>query len=276
MTTVGRRAAARRGRDRTMSDGSQSGKGQAETPTPAIQKIKHEAAEFVRFILGAAVVFMIITTIGFRTFYIPSGSMEPTLEEGDRVIVLNFVYGWSRHSLQFGLGGYLPPGDGRIFGRLPGRGDVIVFRHPVRREHLIKRVIGLPGDRIQVREGRLYINGEIVPRDVLGSVTYRNYRGFIERDMAVYEETLPGGVKHRIYEATDQGEYDNTPEFTVPEGSVFVMGDNRDNSQDSRSPLGPIPSEFIVGRAVTVLFTFHHCQREEGLSCPSGRVWRPL
>jgi signal peptidase I len=278
MTSTGWRAAALCGRDDTMSDESQSGKGQAETPIPALEKIKRETIEFVRFILGAAVVFMIITTVGFRTFYIPSGSMEPTLEVGDRVIVLNFVYGWSRHSLQFGLGAGLPEGDGRILGRLPGRGDVIVFRHPERREHLIKRVIGLPGDRIQMREGRLFINGEIVPRDLRGAVSYRNYSGVRVNDINRYEETLPGGVTHAIYEETDQGFADDTPEITVPDGHVFVMGDNRDNSQDSRSPLGAVPAEFIVGRAVTVLFTLHSCDREEGLSCPRmwDRVWRGL
>jgi signal peptidase I len=258
-----------------------------ESPAPvaAADKFKHEAIEFVRFILGAAVVFLIITTVAFRTFYIPSSSMEPTLEVDDRVIVLNFVYGWSRHSLQFGLGAGLPAGEGRILGRLPGRGDVIVFRHPERREHLIKRVIGLPGDEIQVREGRLYINGEIVPRDLRGAISFRDRN---DRLMSpkLYEETLPGGRTHLIYEDSDRYDeealtpfgVDDTTVFSVPENHVFVMGDNRDHSSDSRSDLGVVPAEFIVGRAVTVLFTLHACKPEPGLECPRvwDRMWRGL
>lgn len=258
--------------ERTMSDESQ-------TASLTVDKIKREVIEFIRFILGAAVVFMIITTVAFRTFYIPSGSMEPTLEVEDRVIVLNFVYGWSRHSLQFGLGNYLPQGDGRILGRMPGRGDVIVFRHPDprEREHLIKRVIGLPGDVIEMREGRLFINGEIVPRDLRGEVSYQTHlRGIVSPNL--YDETLPNGVRHHIYELADDENLDDTPPFTVPEGHVFVMGDNRDSSNDSRGTLGPIPVENIVGRAVTVLFTLHSCRQEEGLTCPRtwDRMWRGL
>jgi signal peptidase I len=244
-------------------------------------KIRREAVELGRFILGVAVLFLLITTVLIRTFYIPSSSMEPTLEVQDRVIVLNFVYGWSRHSLQFGMGGALPEGEGRIFGRLPGRGDVIVFRHPDpgKREHLIKRVIGLPGDEIRMRSGRLYINGEVVPRESLGKVEYRDRWGRIVAPTR-YEETLPGGRRHAIYEHTDDGQFDDTPAFTVPEGNVFVMGDNRDESSDSRNfledGLGYVPVEFIVGRAATVLFTLHRCRREEGLACPKGRVLQGL
>jgi signal peptidase I len=241
---------------------------------PAAERLKHEAMEIVRALVGAFIVYLLITTVLFRSFYIPSGSMEPTLEVSDHVIVLNFVYGWSRHSLQLGLGNLLPPSKGRLFGRMPNRGDVIVFRHPKpdNREHLIKRVIGLPGDKVQVKEGRLYINGEVVPRKPMGQVAYRDYHGEIERPM-LYEETLPGGKRHAIYERGDDEALDNTIVYTVPEGHVFVMGDNRDASADSRVPeTGYIPVENIVGQAVTVLFTLHHCKREEGLTCPTGRV----
>ena len=241
----------------------------------AAAKIKAEAIELVRFILGAAAIYLVITSLIFRSFYIPSGSMEPTLEVNDHVIVLNFAYGWSRHSVQLSLGTWLPRGEGRVLGRLPKRGDVIVFRHPERREHLIKRVIGLPGDTIQVREGRLYINNEIVPRELRGDVTYRKRNGGVVT-ATLYDEVLPNGDTHKIYELGDDFPYDNTQRFIVPENRVFVMGDNRDDSLDSRSELGAIPVENIVGKAATVFFTLHRCKREPGLTCPTGRVWRPL
>lgn len=258
-----------------------------------MESAKRQIVELVRFIAGAAVVYLIITTVLFRTFYIPSTSMVPTLEVGDRVIVLNFIYGWSRHSLPFGLGLHLPEGDGRILGGGPGHGDVVVFRHPNGGEHLIKRVIGLPGDRIQVRGGELYFCAapcssdaelERVPREALGELRYRdherdlygNQRDVIRR-VDSYLQTLPNGRSFEIFERSDTYDYDDTRVFRVPENYVFVMGDNRDSSNDSRSPtLGFVPIENIVGRAVTVLFTFRSCRAEPGLTCPNGRVWRPL
>ncbi len=244
-------------------------------------------SEIVRFIGGAAVVFLAITTVLFRSFYIPSSSMVPTLEVEDRVIVLNFVYGWSRHSLPFGVGDLLPAGAGRIFGRLPGRGDVVVFRHPNGGEYLIKRVIGLPGDRVQMRAGRLHIceapcasndDFELVERETTGQVRYRTYQGEIV-SVRRYTETLPNDRSYTTYERVDRvnGSGRNTPVFTVPENRVFVMGDNRDASNDSRSSsLGFVPTGNLLGRAVTVFFTLKNCREEPGLTCPSGRVWRPL
>jgi len=241
------------------------------------ERLKHEAIELVRFILSAAGVFVVITTLIFRVFYIPSGSMEPTLEVGDRVMVLNFAYGWSRRSVQFGIGDYLPGGSGRILGRLPERGHVVVFYDPVQRQHLIKRVIGLPGDTVKMTDGRLYINDELTPRDLRGVVSYRERRGNIVQPR-LYEEALPDGPEHWIYERTDDANLDNTFTFTVPDGNIFVMGDNRDDSQDSRKigGFGYVPVENLVGRAVTVLFTLHRCKPEPSLQCPTGRVWRGL
>jgi len=240
-------------------------------------RIKHEAIELVRFILSAAAVFLVITTFVFRVFFIPSGSMEPTLEVGDRVMVLNFAYGWSRRSLQFGMGDHLPGGSGRFLGRLPERGHVVVFYDPVQRLHLIKRVIGLPGDTIKMIGGRLYINDDLVPRDLRDVVTYRTRRGD-QVSPNLYEESLPDGPQHWIYELSDDRSLDDTITFTVPDGHVFVMGDNRDDSQDSRKigGIGYVPVENLVGRAVTVLFTLHRCRPEPALTCPTGRVWRGL
>ncbi len=239
----------------------------------------HEAKELVRFVAGAFAVYLVIITLAFRTFYIPSGSMEPTLQVGDRVIVLNFLYGYSRHSLPFGIGDLLPAGDGRILGGLPGRGDVVVFRNPNRGEkgHLIKRVVGLPGDTVQVQRGRLIINGELVPQEPLGVTTYKNhYNSIVSPDE--YVETLPNGREHSVFDLGSRYDLDDTPPITVPADHVFVMGDNRDASSDSRNlrDLGPVPTEYLVGRAVTVLFTLHGCKKEPGLECPSGRVWRGL
>lgn len=249
---------------------------ETETPDRGV-RLRHDAVEFLRFFAGAAAVYLLITTVFFRVFFIPSSSMEPTLEVGDRVLVLNFAYGWSRHSLPFGVGDALPAGEGRLLGRMPKRGDVVVFRHPARRDHLIKRVIGLPGDEIQVSGGRLYINGEIVPQALVGRYRYRTYEGDVEA-VSRYDENLPDGPTHAVYDLPLRGEFDDTGVFVVPDNHVFVMGDNRDRSSDSRAvhSLGPAPVENLVGRAVTVLFTLHNCTPEEGLTCPTGRILRPL
>ncbi len=192
--------------------------------------------------------------------------------------------------MPLGLGDHKPTCDGRILGRLPARGDVVVFRHPAcdpRRssstnkcEHLIKRVIGLPGDRIEMRAGRLYLNGELVERELVDIIRYRTYDSHEIVDPRLYEETLPGGKSHNIYERSDSHTLDDGVQFVVPDHHVFVMGDNRDMSRDSRDlrSLGPVPTEQLVGKAMTVLFTFKRCRKEATLSCPStwDRWMKPL
>ena len=213
--------------------------------------------ESVKTILYAALIAIGIRTVAFEPFNIPSGSMIPTLLVGDYLFVSKFSYGYSRHSMPFSPNLF----DGRIFGSLPRRGDVAVFKLP--RDgatDYIKRIIGLPGDRIQVRAGRLYVNGELVPRESLGPYTVEGDGPRIT--VRLYRETLPGSaglpaVSHEILESTDDGPFDNTVEFRVPERHVFAMGDNRDNSLDSRAmnAVGFIPIENLVGRAEFIFFS---------------------
>jgi signal peptidase I len=202
-----------------------------------------------------------VRTVFYEPFNIPSESMVPTLLVGDYLFVSKFSYGYSRYSLPLGL----PLIPGRIFFTPPQRGDVVVFKLPRDNEtDYIKRIIGLPGDRIQVREGRLYVNGTVVPRERIEDYLARSeLTGRAER-FPRYIETLPGGKKHEIIELHgDTGPLDNTGEYVVPEGHYFAMGDNRDNSLDSRVPpnapgqpgVGFIPKENLVGRAEFLFFS---------------------
>ncbi len=190
-------------------------------------------------------------TLLFQPFNIPSGSMIPTLLIGDFLFVSKYAYGYSNHSLPFSP----PLFHGRIFSSPPKRGDVVVFKLPRDGQtDYIKRVIGLPGDTIQMKEGRLYINGTIVPREPIAKVQTEDLFGHCAMS-PTYKETLPGGVSHTIIEIEgDTGFYDNTGVYTVPPDNYFMMGDNRDNSTDSRVPpdqggVGYVPSEDLVGRA---------------------------
>ena len=237
-----------------------------------------ELGETVRFLAGVAAVWFVLVTFAFAAFHMPSESMQPSLQVGDRVLVSKWAYGYSRHSLPLGMGYLLPESwSGRILGRLPERGDVVVIRDPEQGINLIKRVVGLPGDTVEVRAGQLYLNGDAVPRDPLDVVRYRDHGGEVVQ-VAQYDETLPGGPVHVIYERGDDYGLDNAGPFRVPADHVFLMGDNRDRSQDSRARygIGYVHTDQLVGRAETVLFTFASCRREEGLICPPWRVWRGL
>lgn len=209
-------------------------------------------------IRGFAVAFaiaMIIRTFLYQPFNIPSGSMIPTLLVGDYLFVNKFTYGYSRHSFPFGL----PIFKGRVYDHAPKQGEVVVFFNP-KHDNLdyIKRLIGLPGDRVQVKDGILYINDKPVTLERI-----EDYHT-VDKDgrLAVipqYIETLPNGVKHRILKSAPfgQGRLDNTEVFVVPEGHYFMMGDNRDGSSDSRvmSTVGFIPFENLIGRAEILFFS---------------------
>jgi signal peptidase I len=241
-------------------------------------KAAGEFGETVRFFGGVVAVWFVLVTFVFAAFHIPSESMQPGLQVGDRVLVSKFSYGYSRHSLPLGIGYVLPQSwSGRVFGSLPDRGDVVVVRDPDQGINLIKRVIGLPGDRIEMRAGRLYINGDRIPREPNATVRYRDRNGVLVQ-AASYIETLPGGDTHEIYERSDTAPLDDVGPFVVPENNLFLMGDNRDASADSRVAmgLGYVHRDEVVGQAWTVLFTFASCREEEGLYCPSWRVWRGL
>jgi signal peptidase I len=188
-------------------------------------------------------------------FYVPSGSMEPTLLIGDALLASKFAYGYSTASLPIQIN---LPETGRVFGDTPKRGDVVVFRWPGDRSQAwVKRVIGLPGDRVQMRQGQLFINDRPASLKPDGIGAAEDDNGGSEPARR-YVETLPGGVSHEIFKLYDNGPLDNTPEVTVPPGRLFVMGDNRDNSADSRVPVreggvGLLPMDDLVGRADAVV-----------------------
>lgn len=205
----------------------------------------------VKTVVYAIVIAILIRTFMFEPFKIPSGSMYPTLYVGDYLFVSKYTYGYSKHSMPFSI----PLFEGRVWADMPNRGDVVVFKFPQdNKTDFIKRIIGLPGDRVQMKNGRLYINGEIMNRNEQDDFVIRDAKGNAER-YHQYIETLPEGFKHTIIEVSDNGNEDNTLEVTVPQGSFFVMGDNRDRSDDSRVNVGFVPFENLVGKARFLFFS---------------------
>ena len=207
--------------------------------------------EFIKTIVIAGALALGFRSLLFEPFNIPSGSMIPTLLVGDYLFVSKYSYGYSRYSFPFGMA----PFDGRIFETPPERGDVAVFRQPQNESvAFIKRIVGLPGDRIQVVNGVLRINDVAVNRDRKGFATASDGYNLIR--FAVYQETLPNGKSYLIQERSDDDLLDNTNVFLVPEGHYFMMGDNRDNSRDSRTTsVGMVPAENLIGRAERLFFS---------------------
>jgi signal peptidase I len=222
--------------------------------TPLASRARHWTGQLVQVAAIVGLVFLGKGALA-EPFYVPSASMEPTLLIGDALLASKFPYGYSAASMPIHID---VPETGRIFGATPKRGDVVVFRWPGDRAQVwVKRVIGLPGDRIQVREGQVWINGTParVKADGIGEAEDDN--GGSEPAHR-YIETLPGGVAHPIFKLYDSGRLDNTPEVTVPPDRLFVMGDNRDNSADSRVPVGQggvglLPIDDLVGRVDAIV-----------------------
>jgi signal peptidase I len=212
-----------------------------------------EVWDIVKVVIHALILAGIVRIFLFQPFNIPSGSMMGTLLVGDYLFVSKYSYGYSRYSFPFGMLGF----SGRVWSGEPERGDIAVFRLPTDTSiDYIKRVIGLPGDEIQMRNGILHINGTAVPKRRVEDFVGTNGSGR-ETTVPRFEETLPNGVKYFVLDGNPNGFADNTAVYKVPPGSYFMMGDNRDNSTDSRftSEVGPVPLENFVGRAQIIFYS---------------------
>lgn len=236
----------------------------------AKDKAEGGIVETIKTVFWALLIAGVFRTLFFQPFWIPSESMKDTLLVGDFLFVNKMAYGYSKYSCPFAM----CPFEGRLLASEPERGDVVVFRHPTQGSDFIKRVIGLPGDTIQMKEGLLYINGVVAPQESAGVFEeilepqgpLRNMPrcigavglgGICKKDRFI--ETLPNGQSHSVLNIDPAGGGDNTAVFSVPEGHYFVMGDNRDNSTDSRfaKPNGVdnLPAEYLIGRADRIIFS---------------------
>ncbi len=235
----------------------------AKTDTKNKKKKSSGFWDTIRTLIYAVLVALIVRTVALEPFNIPSGSMIPTLLVGDYLFVSKYSYGYSKYSLPWSA----PLFSGRILKSPPERGDVAVFKLPSDNEtDYIKRIVGLPGDRIQVLGGVLHINGQPVMREQVEDYSFRDRYGRT-RVYRQYRETLPNGASYMTLDATPTGSLDDTSIFTVPPDHYFAMGDNRDNSLDSRvRSVGFIPSENLVGRAE---FIFHSLDNGTGIE----EVW---
>lgn len=273
---------------------------QTDEPLTTWQKVVRELKEWAATLAIVAPAFLLFTGLVYEQRVIPSESMVPTLEVGDRVAVAKFAYGYGRYSLPLSLGRYLPLGHGRFFPSLPERGDVVVFEHTHSDRVMIKRVIGLPGDTVQMLNETLIINGKPVDSEYLRTVRYVPDKEVVIDQAEEWRETI--GDKSWITHRGLRGRpVSDSLLFIVPEGHLFMVGDNRNNSYDSRelsghcppingvvdragcplrgdpndASVGFVPLDHLIGRADTVLLTFHRCKLQDDAPCRK-RVWQPL
>jgi len=230
------------------------------------QTLTRSLIDMISVFIQALIVAGLVRTFLFQPFFIPSGSMRPTLLVGDYLFASKYAYGYSHYSLPFSPNLF----SGRIWAADPKRGDVVIFRNtnPNKPDDFIKRVIGLPGDRVQVLNGAVYINGEPIKRERLGETRDKDMIGDKGHLLAtVYRETLDNGVSYDTFDLVKNGLGDNTQEFIVRPGHYFMMGDNRDDSDDSRFSVGNVPAENLIGRANLIFFSI-------GNESSAWQIWR--
>lgn len=225
---------------------------------------KGELRETIMVVVQALLIALVFRTVAFEPFSIPTASMQSNLLIGDYILASKYSYGYSRYSLPYSD----IPVHGRVFGRLPEAGEVAVFRPLPQKENYVKRIIGVPGDRVQVIGGLLHINGEPVKKERIGERVDKDSSG-ISIPVTVYRETMASGVSYEVQEVSDNAQFDNTTEYTVPEGHYFMMGDNRDRSLDSRSlaAVGYVPLENFVGKAEWRFFSIND-------NIPPWQIWQ--
>ncbi len=269
-------------------------------PLTAMQKVVRELKEWGATLAIVAPAFLLFTGLLYEQRVIPSESMVPTLEVGDRVAVSKFAFGYGRYSLPLSMGRYLPLGDGRFFPGAPERGEVVVFEHTHSDRVMIKRIVGLPGDTVQFLGEALILNGQPVDSAFVRTVRYVPDKEVVIDEAQEWTETL-GDRTWTTHRGLRGRPVVDSLMFVVPEGHMFLVGDNRNNSYDSRelsghclpmngvvdkagcplrgdaddASIGFVPMDHLIGRADTVLLTFHRCKLQDGEACKK-RVWRGL